>query len=248
MNPEERGIDGRLRAARERLGWSREELAVRAGLSWSAVAQVESGRRRNLRPRTVARLAEALGISCDYLISGGPTPPMLDHQALLYEGEEDFAECAGRFLLDGVERSEATLAVTSRQNIGLLEKELGGDAKHVELVDSAKVLTDPETAILFFTRYLTERLRQGAPWVRVIGEPIWKGRSADQVRLWTKHESLINLQFAGSPASVLCPYDLTSVDRSVVEDAHLTHPRMMVHNETRRSDRYVEPGPFVLGP
>src|ERR1700761_4783343 len=66
----ESGIGSRLRAARERLGLSREALAFHAGISWSAIAQVESGRRSQLRPSTLLALATALGLTIDYLVSG----------------------------------------------------------------------------------------------------------------------------------------------------------------------------------
>ena len=62
------GIGARLKAARRRLGWSREELAFRAKLSWPAVAQIESGRREHPRPATLSALADALGVTIDYLV------------------------------------------------------------------------------------------------------------------------------------------------------------------------------------
>ena len=50
-----------LKAARERLGWSREALAYHSGVSWSAIAQIESGRRKDVRLSSLSALAEALG-------------------------------------------------------------------------------------------------------------------------------------------------------------------------------------------
>src|ERR687891_690171 len=84
-------IGARLRAARTRLGWTRETLAVHSGLSWSAIAQIESGRRRNVRPDTLAALATALGVTIDYLVNGGASSTvMFRHQALLYGADEEF--------------------------------------------------------------------------------------------------------------------------------------------------------------
>jgi transcriptional regulator with XRE-family HTH domain len=247
MTWEGSGIGGRLRAARERLGWSREELAFHADLSWSAIAQVESGRRRNLRPRTLTNLAGALGVSIDYLVNGGPTPAMLTHHALLYEDREEFAESAGRFLLDAIHRSEAALAVTDKRNLKVLEERLGADAKRAELWDS-KLLTSPEAAVAVFTEFMTAKLRDGAVWVRIVGEPVWKGRSEADVRLWTKYESLLNLKFAGSPASALCPYDVSALDPAIVRDAHLTHSHTIQRGEAVESSEYREPAGFVLEP
>src|SRR3984893_10169340 len=85
------GIGHRVRAARERLGWTREALAFHAGISWSAIAQVESGRRRNLRPSTLAALSRPLRVSIDYLVDGGQSPAtMLEHSAFPYRADDEF--------------------------------------------------------------------------------------------------------------------------------------------------------------
>src|SRR5438445_8615473 len=79
------GLGARVRAARQRRGWSREALAFHSGISWSAIAQVESGRRTNVRPSTLHALALALGVTIDYLVAGrSVAAPMMEHQALLY--------------------------------------------------------------------------------------------------------------------------------------------------------------------
>jgi transcriptional regulator with XRE-family HTH domain len=242
------GIESRLRAARERLGWSREELAVHSGVSWSAIAQAESGRRRNLRPRTLSRLSRALGVSMDYLVNGGPTPAMLAHQALLYESDEEFAEGAGGFLLEGIERSEAALAMTDKTNLKRLRKALGRDADRVELVDSAPGYRTPDVPLELFRKFMAESLGAGAIWVRIVGEPPWRGRSAAEVRLWTRYESLINLIFAGSPMSILCPYNTGALDSAIVDDAHVTHPEIVEGGKTADSSGYRDPAGFALEP
>src|SRR4051794_30786093 len=98
---------------RERLGLKREELAVRTGLSWSAIAQIETGRRVNLRPGTVRALAEALDVTTDYLL-GSVDTRLLEHHALLYSDEGEFVEAATSFIADGVKHSEPVFAVTDK--------------------------------------------------------------------------------------------------------------------------------------
>src|SRR3954451_8074943 len=61
------GIGDRLAGARRRLAWAREELAFKAGISWSAIPQIKSGRRPHPRPATLSALASALGVTIDYL-------------------------------------------------------------------------------------------------------------------------------------------------------------------------------------
>lgn len=242
----ESGIGERLRAARERLGWNREELAFRSGVSWSAIAQAESGRRRNLRPQTLSRLSGALRVSMDYLVNGNPTPPMLSHQALLYENGEEFAEGAGGFLLEGIERSEAAFAMTHKRNLRVLKRRLGADADRVEFVDSARAYRGPDVPMEQFTEFMTRKLREGSVWVRIVGEPPWEGRSATEVRLWTRYESLINLIFAGAPMSILCPYAAGVLDPAIVSSAQVTHPQIVERGETAESSKYRDPGRFAL--
>jgi transcriptional regulator with XRE-family HTH domain len=240
------GMSERLKAARERLGWGREELAFRSGVSWSAISQAESGRRRNLRPQTLSRLSGALGVSMDYLVNGNPTPPMLSHQALLYGDEDEFAEGAGSFLAEGVERSEAALAMTDKRKLGVLKRRLGSDADRVEFVDSARGYKAPEAPLELFTEFMTRKLGEGSVWLRIVGEPPWGGRSRAEVRLWTRYESLINLIFAGSPMSLLCPYATGDLNPAIVAGAHVTHPQIVERGETAESSRYRDPARFAL--
>jgi transcriptional regulator with XRE-family HTH domain len=240
------GIASRLRAARARLGWSREELAFHSGVSWSAITQAESGRRRNLRPATISALCGALGISMDYLVNGDPSARMLTHRALLYEAREDFAESAARFVLEGIGRSESALVLTGKRNTAALRGELGSTADQVEFVDSARGYAAPHVPHRVFTEFVTRKLRDGAVWVRIVGEPPFRTRPEDAPH-WTRYESLLNLIFAGSPMTILCPYDAKALDPAIVSDARHTHPELVQGGETTASPSFTEPGRFALG-
>jgi transcriptional regulator with XRE-family HTH domain len=58
-----------LRAARERAGISQETLAQRADMHRNAVALIEAGK-RDPRVSTVAKLAKALGVATEELLTG----------------------------------------------------------------------------------------------------------------------------------------------------------------------------------
>lgn len=111
------GIGSRVRAARQRRGWSREALAFHAGISWSAITQLEAGRRRNLRPSTVAALAGALGVTVDYLVSGSATTAeMLEHGSLISDNDDEFVAASVPFLTAAAQlgRSVADVEVWGR--------------------------------------------------------------------------------------------------------------------------------------
>jgi transcriptional regulator with XRE-family HTH domain len=242
-------IGRRVRAARERLGWTREALAFHSGVSWSAIAQVESGRRTNLRPSTLAALSRPLRVSIDYLVEGGRSrSTMLEHLLFPYRTDEQFRTTIGSFLAEGVERSEAILAVTTSPNIELLREFLGNDARSVEFIDSSGFLSSPAAAIESFMAFSEASLGRGAAWVRIVGEPRWVERSAAEVRLWTRFESLFNLVFGASPMTVCCPYDERVLAPEILREAHVTHPQTLGDGGVSQNPGYVDPRRFALEP
>ncbi|MEA2508377.1 MAG: hypothetical protein QOG21_459 [Actinomycetota bacterium] len=231
-------IGGRVRASRNRLGWSRETLAHRTGLSWSAIEQIESGRRRNTRPATLEVLSGALRVTIDYLVTGASPAEMLSHEILVFADDDEFVDAVGPYLSEGMDRSEALLAVTTARNIDILQQQLGQSAASVRFVDSENWYSSPVSALNAYRRFLDESLSRGAPWIRIAGEPVWGGRSEEEVRAWHNYESLVNLAFAPMPATVLCLYDERSVDPAIVTAARSNHPKAVEGRETVDNPEY----------
>jgi anti-sigma regulatory factor (Ser/Thr protein kinase) len=71
-----------------------------------------------------------------------------------------------------------------------------------------------------------------------VGEPIWAGRSEEEIREATRHEALINLAWPGADIRVLCPYDTQTLDQGVLEDAERTHPHVILNGVTTPSPRF----------
>jgi transcriptional regulator with XRE-family HTH domain len=61
-------LQDRLKAAREKKGWSQRELARHAQMRYATISELENGKRRAMNTDTARRLARALGVSVDYLI------------------------------------------------------------------------------------------------------------------------------------------------------------------------------------
>jgi transcriptional regulator with XRE-family HTH domain len=70
------GFGARVALARGKVGWTRRELATRAGLHEQHLAKVEREQRPRLEADTVVKLAKALGCTSDYLLglAEDPTP------------------------------------------------------------------------------------------------------------------------------------------------------------------------------
>ena len=237
-----------LKATRERLGWSRETLAHRSGVSWAAISQIESGRRSDVRLSTLSALARALGVSIDYLSghAASAPPPMLEHRGLLYGSDEELLAAVAPFLRDGIERSEGMLAVTSASAMELIRDELGDDAGSIELANAADWSSSRVDALRRFRDFVDEQLEAGSNWVRMVSEPLWNGDIAADIWEWSRFESLVNLTLAAAPATVLCSYDTRSVPANVVADVWRTHPVCEQAGASAASPSYQDPREFLL--
>ena len=224
--PSSSRIGDSLRAARARLGWTRETLAHHSGISWSAIAQIESGRRRDVRLTSLSALAEALGVSVDYLIGNPGTigQPLFEHRVLPYASDEDLLSTAVPFLAEGIDRSDVLMTVMPKGRNGLIRDNLDGASSEVEFVDAADWYTSPGAALDRYRVFLKERLDAGAVWIRVVGELPLVGRTRAEIAAWTRYESIVNLSFASAPATIVCTYDTEALPRGVVADAHRAHP------------------------
>src|SRR4051812_19944855 len=222
----ESAVGTSLKAARERLGWSREALAYHSGISWSAITQIESGRRADVRLRSLSALAGALGVTIDYLTgSAGAGPPrMLEHRVLVYRSSDEFLATVVPFLREGIERSDAVMVVTTPRCVNSTRESLGGDGKHLRFEDAAEWYSSPRETLRRYREFIDESIEAGSKWVRIVGEPVWADRSRAEIREWTRYESIINLTLASAPATIMCPYNATSVPASILRDAGCTHP------------------------
>jgi transcriptional regulator with XRE-family HTH domain len=222
-----------LRAARARAGWSREALAYHSGVSWSAIAQIESGRRRDVRLSSLSALADALEVSVDYLIgtTAAMTPRAADHRALIYGSDEEFLAAAIPFLTEGIERSDSLLAVTTEAQGKLLRDTLEDGSEHIEFADSMDWYDRPSGA---------------SNRIRIVGEPVWSGRSEAEITAWTRYESLLNMTFASMPTTIVCPYDTRTLPADIVENASTTHPQVAHGDHAMPSPLYRQAEDFLL--
>ena len=237
-----------MKAARGRLGWSRETLAHHSGVSWSAIAQIESGRRKDVRLSSLSALARALGVSVDYLIGSATAtaPRLLEHRLLTYGSDEEYLGAAIPFFAEGVERSDSLLAVTTEEQIELLRDSLDDRAGHVEFADSAEWYRSPGTAMDGYRAFVNERLEGGAAWIRIVAEIAPDRRSDAEVPAWTRYESFVNLAFASSPTSFICTYDDRSWPAGVIADARRTHPELTDGTTASANLDYQGPEDFLI--
>jgi anti-sigma regulatory factor (Ser/Thr protein kinase) len=78
--------------------------------------------------------------------------------------------------------------------------------------------------------------------VRIVGEPIWAGRTDEEYPACAEHEALINVALGDAPAYIQCPYDTSRLPSSVLTDATRTHPMLAAGADRWTSPTYTDPG------
>ena len=153
------------------------------------------------------------------------------HEALLYQGGDDFVQQTSSFIVDGIESGEPVLVVVAAEKIARLRGELGARANLVHFADMLDVGSNPARIIPAWKSFVDEHAGSGPP-LRGIGEPIWAGRSSEELIECERHEALLNLAFAESRAWwLLCPYDVGELPPTVLEEARRNHPFVLAAGE-----------------
>lgn len=172
-----------------------------------------------------------------------------EHDALLYEGEDEFVAGALPFVRQGLDAGEPTLVVLTPPRTRLLREALGADAAGVQFANMTEVGRNPARIIPVWDAFVGDH-REPSRQVRGIGEPVWAGRSAAERVECQRHESLLNVAFAETPGfRLLCPYDVRALEPEVVEEARRSHPFLRSGDERLPSDAYggtaALAGPFT---
>jgi len=159
------------------------------------------------------------------------------HEALFYAGPDEFVHRTSAFIRDGLEADEPVFVVVAGAKIEQLREELGREHHRVQWADMADVGTNPARIIPAWREFADRCVAPGRP-ARGIGEPIYPERSPDELVECQRHESLLNLAFAGGPAWRLqCPYDVEALDASIIDEARRSHPTLVRGSEHVASDR-----------
>ena len=163
------------------------------------------------------------------------------HDALLYDGLDGFVEETLPFIREGLAAGEPTLVAVPSDRMARLREALDGDADRIFLADMAGLGRNPAAIISAWRDFVGENDAGRRP-LRGIGEPIWAGRTAEEIVECQRHESLLNLAFGGGPAwQLVCPYDTGALSEDVIAEARRSHPFVREHGARRPSPEYTAP-------
>jgi anti-sigma regulatory factor (Ser/Thr protein kinase) len=144
---------------------------------------------------------------------------------LIYDDAQGFLDGTVPFLHAALEAGEPAVVAVSRGRTELLEDELGAAALEIYFADMEGLGRNPARIIPFWRQFVEDC--GGRPG-RGIGEPVWPGRAHYEIDECQRHESLLNVAFAGKPAwSLLCPYDGSALDGAVLDRIADSHQRVV---------------------
>lgn len=148
------------------------------------------------------------------------------HPALFYRNTEDYLAALLPFVHEGLAAGDPVAVAVPGENLRLIRDALGAAADTVRLLDMREAGRNPGRIIPGVLRAFADAQPAGRR-VRIVGEPIWAGRTETEYPACVQHEALINAAFAGRVATILCPYDVRRLDERVLADAYATHPTVI---------------------
>ncbi|WP_262060340.1 sensor histidine kinase [Streptomyces sp. STR69] len=169
------------------------------------------------------------------------------HPALFYRGEEQYTAGMVPFVREGLAAGEPVAVAVPGPHLDLIRAGLGPGAAGVRFLDMTEVGRNPGRIIPGVLRAFADA--HGGR-VRIVGEPIWPGRTAVEYPACVQHEALINSAFEDRELTILCPYDADRLAPEVLADARATHPLVIdghgqpaagTYDPERMIARYNEP-------
>ncbi|MFG2985526.1 anti-sigma factor RsbA family regulatory protein [Streptomyces sp. NPDC048258] len=164
-------------------------------------------------------------------------PGAFVHPALLYRDLAEYLTGVGDFVRAALSADEPVLVAVPGPHLDALRESLGESAPEIAWTDMTELGRNPGRILAALQDFADRHAGRAA---RIVGEPIWPGRSPAEVLEATRHEALINTAFAGRPATILCPYDVRGLAPAVVTDARRTHPTLIDKGRDLLSPAYTD--------
>ena len=164
----------------------------------------------------------------------------LEHDAFFYGTDDEYVAGVLGFVREGLAREEPVLVSVPGWHLDLLRAAMTPEeTPRVRLRDMTVAGRNPGRII---GSVLTAFVREHpGTRVRIVGEPIWAGRTDEEYPACAEHEALINVACGPLPAYIQCPYDTNRLPSSVLTDATRTHPTLAAGTDRWDSPSYTDP-------
>jgi anti-sigma regulatory factor (Ser/Thr protein kinase) len=173
---------------------------------------------------------------------GAGTRTGFRHELYAYKGDTGFLQGAVSFIEDALAADETVLVAVGDDKQVMLRDALDSDGagRQVSFVDTGALGRNPGRLIPAWHDWIAKSVSDGLP-VRGISESPWGTATPAERSELRYHEWLLNLTFKASPAWwLLCPYDVTTVETSVLDSARLCHPFQLADGAHDRNPAFSE--------
>jgi len=163
----------------------------------------------------------------------------LNHHAYLYDDERDYLSCLSEFVQAGLRNAEPVFVAVPGRHAAVLRELLGAESPLLRYGAMTETGRNPARLIPELYAFVAEHPGQR---VRYIGESAWPGRTDAELCEAARHEALLNLAFATTSVSIMCPYDIRALAADVVGRVQRTHPAILQGGRTQLATGYAGHG------
>lgn len=184
------------------------------------------------------------------------------HICAMHFGTRDRDQVLLPFLGDGLARGDKCFTAVNEDDsadlISKLTELLGTEVdvsrsisrEQLEIrTSSEQVLSpdhfDPSAVIEFWDTSVTSALTNGFGFVRLTAEASWWMPQLPRLEDLIGYESELNRFTAKHPQAILCTYDLTQYNESIVLDLLKTHPMVLLSGIPIENPYYLTPDEFL---
>jgi anti-sigma regulatory factor (Ser/Thr protein kinase) len=169
--------------------------------------------------------------------------PALRHNALVYDGDDEYVGRAVPFLREGLEAGQGAVVAATRPRLAVMREALGADVGSVTFVDVSSSYTRPARTLAAYHAVYADELSRHS-FVRAVAD-VQFGDDPREWDMWTGYEAVFNRSFAHLPAWVLCSYSGQQLPDPVREGVWRTHPEVVERGGWNASDRFSDPAQLL---
>jgi anti-sigma regulatory factor (Ser/Thr protein kinase) len=163
-----------------------------------------------------------------------PDGGVLSHAAFCYRSQPEYAAGIVAFIQAGLAAGEPALVAVPGAKARVIRDRLDDGPGEVVFTDMIELGRNPARIIPEVRAFADKHPGQR---MRFVCESAWPGRSVAELCEVARHEALVNLAFAETPITILCPYGVSGLAASVLADARRTHQEPASTGATRQTWR-----------
>jgi anti-sigma regulatory factor (Ser/Thr protein kinase) len=160
--------------------------------------------------------------------------PELGHVAFFYDSLDEYGDVTSEFVRAGLDAGDPVMVAVSASNAGVIKEHVG--THEMPVFEDMTVLGRNPARIIAAVSTFADR--HPGQLLHYVGEPAWPSRTRSEQAEVMWHEQLLNVAFGHERIRILCPYDVTGLEREVLSQAAGTHPVLMRNGRLEHSPAF----------